>query len=281
MPENDTNELPLDFEPDKMCVTVAAPEPAQPDAAITPDCTATGEAPQQAPSPLPESSAETSGTVQEEKQELPYAVIAEAEVAPNNSAAPSPAAAESLASGMYLRLTPVELELPFGALLKLLRNRNQLEVTEVQKKTHIPRRYLDWLEAEEYTLLPPPAYVLAYVKMLCVLYHASPEAEAKLTETFRSELKCELPDEISKVVVDYVPSEENRRKLHRIVLFLGVGAAILVIVLTAAAMLLTRSGTSAAEPPVRNSSAFNAAQLYELLPQETLEIPEVPLPAER
>ncbi len=137
----------------------------------------------------------------------------------------------------------------FGQYLRELRERNHLSVDEIAETTRISRNYVEALEAEDFDRLPPLAYVLAYVKTLCALYQVPAERIAEVTAELREHLSPELPEDISKSVIDREESEEDIRRIRQLTVILAAAAVLLVVVLAVGGVLIWAGIRRASAPP--------------------------------
>ena len=64
-----------------------------------------------------------------------------------------------------------------------------MSTSEVGEATKIRSIYIEAIEAEDYSSLPPVVYVLAYVKTLCSFYGVDGELTESLTADIRQRLE--------------------------------------------------------------------------------------------
>ncbi len=167
----------------------------------------------------------------------------------------------------------------FGAYLRELRQQRRMSPSEVGEATKIRSIYIEAIEAEDYSSLPPVVYVLAYVKTLCAFYGVDDALMESLTADIRQRLEYEAPGDPSKSVVDMELSEENPILLKRILLVAGAGVFFITVLLTLLVLALTSdSGAESSVPQGGAPAALEEKQLLEMQPAPVLEV--VPLPPE-
>lgn len=179
-------------------------------------------------------------------------------------------------AGLHLQFSEVAGEGSFGGYLRELRRRNNLSIAQIVEETRIKTEYLEALEAEDYGRLPQPVYVLGYVRKLCNLYHVPADRVNSLTADLRERLEYELPEDISKSVVDRAVSEENERKLRQLMIFFSAGAVLIVAMLAVGGVLLfnnLRRQTPSVQGPV-----FEPSALVELQGRPRLSVTELNVP---
>lgn len=143
----------------------------------------------------------------------------------------------------------------FGRRLHDIRSRLGMSVSEVGESTKIRSIYIEAIEKEDYSSLPPVVYVLAYVKTLCGFYGVGPDETESMTVDIRRrlELECKAPGDPSKSVVDMELSEENPILLKRILLAVGAGLFVIAGLLTL--LVLAIASDSSKTPPAGSKPA--------------------------
>ncbi len=176
--------------------------------------------------------------------------------------------------GLQPRISDIEGEESFGQYLRALRERNHFTIAEIANETKIKSDYLTALENEDYGSLPQPVYVLGYVRKLCSLYHVSPERADQITAELRDRLEYEVPEDITKTVIDHEVSEENERKIRQLILILAASALLVAVVLVAGGILilagLRSSGSSPKEPRFTESQAVEVQDAPKLIITELI-----------
>ncbi len=204
------------------------------------------------------------------------------ETAVETAAAPAPAAEPSPAPVQLSAPPPPPANGSFGAYLRDLRLRNRLTIDRIARETKIGTGYIDAIEREAYHELPPPVYVLAYVKMLCAFYRLDDASVDLLTGELRQRLEIESlpPENPDKLVIDLEESRENPILLKKIMLLGGLGVVVLVALITT--LVLVFAAPHKKNPDVSVSSAGGAPalleerQLIDIQPQPKLEVHVLP-----
>ncbi len=208
----------------------------------------------------------------QEKETLPLFGGGKAEEPENTVGAGGTVREEPERPQLRIRVNDVSEALSFGEYLRRLRKENNLTISQIADETKIRESYLEALENEDYPMLPPTAYVLGYVRKLCALYNVSAERSDAITSGLREQLEYELPEDITKTVIDHEISEENERKLRQlVVLFSAAGILILAVLVIGGILLLAglhRSGTA-------QGTAFNEALLLKISPPAELKMSEL------
>lgn len=151
----------------------------------------------------------------------------------------------------------------FGQYLKALRLQKNLSIESIAEETKIRSDYLVALEAEDFDSLPQPVYILGYVRKLCSLYQVDAQRANEITSGLRSQLEYEIPEDISKSVVDHEVSEENERRIRQLILIMVTAAALVVLVFIIGGVLLL-VGLRKSPNPADHSTAFDESRLIEL-----------------
>ena len=99
----------------------------------------------------------------------------------------------------------------------------------------------------------------------------------ELTAEVRSKLERTVPEDLSKVVRGHEVSEENERRIRRLaVILVGLGIAVIVLLISGAVLLvshLTRENTTNGNTV---QVVINEDDLIKLQPTAKLEIPRLP-----
>ena len=169
---------------------------------------------------------------------------------------------------------PVAGDGSFGSCLAELRRRHNYTIRRLAEETKIREIYLEALEAEDYRNLPQLVYVMGYIRKLCALYGVGREDADALTAGLRERLRYELPEDISKTVVDHEVSEENERKLRQLVLLIAGALALVVIAFIVAGVLILMGLRSSGASEV-SGAPFNENRLIELQPEPQIELQEL------
>lgn len=162
----------------------------------------------------------------------------------------------------------------FGSCLAELRQRHHYTIRQLAEETKIREIYLEALESEDYRNLPQLVYVMGYIRKLCALYGVGKEDADALTAGLRERLQYELPEDISKTVVDHEVSEENERKLRQLILLIS-GAAVLIVLALAIGGVLILMGLRNRAPASSPAEPFHETLLIDLQPKPKLEVQEL------
>ena len=197
---------------------------------------------------------------------------------------PSGSAVAASPAGRPVRQAHVRIEPEhFGETLRRLREAQGLSIDEISRQILVSPHYLEGLEAEDLAGLPPPVYVAAYIRKLGAIYGLNEEEISSMTARVRALVEPDYPDDLSKVVVNYEPSEENEEKLKHMVWGFAAAAVVVVGLLGGGIFMLLNSGRKAGEavpPPAVAGAAFGEERLLEfrelpLLKLTALEMPSV------
>ena len=216
------------------------------------------------PEPAVEPTVEPAGS--EPAEDIP--VAAEIPAEPEPTVESEPAAPEQ-------RSTPLPRAGSLGQVLAALRRDCGMDIETVANETRIKASYLEALENDDFSDLPPMVYTLAYVKKLCGVYNISAADADELMEGLREQLAYEIPEDIDKSVICREQDEETRRKLQQISIALIAGAALLILLLVlGGATLILRSTArrdaerSAGEPhAIEEQLAEDRLEWYRQQPQ--------------
>ena len=188
----------------------------------------------------------------------------------SGSSVPKPVAEER--PRLRIQVNDVGEALSFGEYLRRLREENHLTIAQIADETKIRETYLEALENEDYSTLPPTAYVLGYVRKLCSMYGVSDDRADAITAGLREQLEYELPEDITKTVIDHEISEESERKLRQLVVLFTAAGVLIVVVLIAAGILLLASLHGSGEG---SETEFNAEALLRISPAIELNMTEL------
>jgi|GEM_PF-1632143 len=226
------------------------------------------------------------GTAQEPPQTAPE-VPALSEV-PASPAPPAvsgvPASPERPAGRVITEDDPiVEPQLPetdsggarsCGAFLKLQRERLNYSVEAVFAETKIKPEIITALENEDFSALPQPVYVIAYVKRLCRFYNVNNALAREFLDRLRESIVFDVPEDLSKSVKGSDAGEESSRRMRNLALA-AVSIILLLVLLagtgiTVAVVNLSRSGRQ-----LEGKKGFSEKTLLELQAKPKLKITEL------
>jgi len=237
------------------------------------------------PAPAPEADAPAEEAPAAEAPASPDASGTPAPVfdpAPAKPAATPASEGEGFKSGAFrakeipeeaIKVHDVPGDVDLATYLRTLRVENGLTLDALAQCTGISKNYLAALESDDLAELPPIAYALAYVRRLGSLYRVPEERIPLLTQALRNRLEPELPEDMSKSIVDHAESEENVRRIRQLALILGTAGILLAVALILGGLLLwagiRRHNATRNQP-------FHRPMLVEVQGEPKL---QVPLPA--
>lgn len=157
-----------------------------------------------------------------------------------------------------------------GEFLKIQREKLNLSYAQVFEATRIKSDMVRALEEEDFSMLPQPVYVIAYVKRLCQFYNINNALAREFVSKMRDEIAFDVPEDFSKSVKGSDVSEENMRRIRNLAL-----AAALVIFLF---LVLLISGITLVVINLRkaeNQPSYSENTLVELQSKPKLRITEL------
>lgn len=175
---------------------------------------------------------------------------------------------------LNIEIESPKLEIRFGADLKSARLSKGLTIVEVENKTKIGKIYIEALEAENLTILPPIVYVYAYVKNLCQIYEINDEVRNNILFGLKKLLPTHLPHEtIHSLNIDYEVDTEEEHKLKLIVTSSLASIIIISIVIAVSIWLMNSDGNHKKQPSsIEKIVAFNRNKLIELSPHQSVKM---------
>lgn len=177
----------------------------------------------------------------------------------------------------------------YGAFLRDLRLSRNLSYAELENQTKIVGHFLEALENEELKKLPPPVYIIAYIRTLLRFYNVAPAQAESWIEELKQQISHNLPDEIlSGNEFDNSVGKAELRRLKFWLLGIGTGLALVIVVLV---LLLSSGGgeedeavTVSRTPAMATATAtdggakrYSDNRLYSLMEAPALEIVELPV----
>ena len=206
---------------------------------------------------------------------------------PSNRAIGTPPLVNHNSSESFTAAETVAAGKSYGVALRCLREYQGLTYDDIKQVTLIPVNYLEALENEDLSALPPLVYVIAFIKTLCRFYKVSNATFEELVAELRSNLKCSCQNDelLNTIDVDSSGAIENERKLKRIILSIAGGAAAVILIIVLAVFLSTRSRQTPAPAPGGNAERVQMADngnfdpnlIYTLLEPPTLDLPKLPV----
>ncbi len=165
---------------------------------------------------------------------------------------------------------------PFGRYLAEQRKRLNLTLQQVDDATLIRHDYLEFLEQEALDKLPPPVYVIAYVRKLGVFYKIPTQKVEELVGELKRNLEYSVPETLlNQLEINTEPCEENTRTMRRILWILGIAVPVLIgLLLLIIFFTAGRSSQAPADVPAGNR--MPESRLDFLLEKPVFALPELP-----
>ena len=130
------------------------------------------------------------------------------------------------------------------------------------------------LEEEDFSRLPEPVYVIAYVKRLCHFYNVNNALAREFLEELRSRISFDVPEDVSKSVKGSDVSEENMRRIRNLALTFAA-AMLLLLLLIVFGVAMVVINLRQPEHQLEEGARFNSNTLLELQPKAKLKITEL------
>lgn len=168
----------------------------------------------------------------------------------------------------------------YGQALRILREHYQVTHKELEQATLIQTHYLEALENENLSALPPLVYVIAFTRSLCNYYKVSSETSTQLVAKLKEQLEYTCNDELmNSLDVDASGAEVNEKRMKRII-FGFAGALVFLVVVIVGILIFARSGepdVTVVETPVGKQHHFDPNTIYPLLEPPALDLPKLPV----
>ena len=168
-----------------------------------------------------------------------------------------------------------------GTALRLLREQSQLSHKDIEQATLIQTHYLEALESENLSALPPLVYVIAFIRSLCNFYHLSNETTSQLVAKLKEQLEYTCNEGMmNSLDVDSSGAEVNEKRMKRIVLA-AVGVLVLLVVLIILIVGLCKESDTpqvkVVDVPAGKQQHFDPNTIDSLLQPPTLDLPKLPV----
>ena len=249
------------------------------------------------PLPVPE---EPAVSVSRPLEEMP-APVPEPPAAPPVSSVPEPPAAPPVSPApkrqepkpVSLRQNPVshrQTAVPdmehasLGTILRQARNAAGLTAEQAADVTKIRLDYIVGIENDDFKRLPPVVFIRAYSRTLAVLYKLDQAAlDAVMRRVDELEPPADVPRQLlQKLEKDVQVSEEETKKLKRMILYAGLAVALIVSLtvtcIVAAAVGRARNTAEIPSASGQTVPAVQTADLEKLLPQQVPEVRVLEIP---
>ncbi len=288
-PEEEENLLPLDFEEAAKVMSGEASfnQPAATPAPVPDAVSAAGEP---VPAFLEEVVAEEEIIFQETPSAAPAPVqnfapapeIQKPVVPPPTSSSgfgdASRKPSKTLADELSKSKSP--LEISFGSSLRGIRETKGIDLNEVADRTKIRRDYLEAIEAEDFSRLPPAVFVCGYVRKICDLYGAPSEITDDIIQQLKGHAEYGLGEDNIEQIIDS-DNETNReanRKTRNILYIVIIAIVVFVIGGIGIIVLLSVSKRERGPVPPPVVGTFDPKSLEELNPPQVIKMSELPIP---
>lgn len=161
-----------------------------------------------------------------------------------------------------------------GEFLRIQREKLNLSYSDVFEATKLKPDMIRALEEEDFSRLPEPVYIIAYVKRLCHFYNVNNALAREFLEELRGRIAFDVPDDFSKSVKGSDVSEENMRRIRNLAISFAAVMLLLVFLIifgvTLVVMNLRQPGHR-----LDKEVKFNSNTLIELQPEVKLKITEL------
>ena len=161
-----------------------------------------------------------------------------------------------------------------GEFLKLQREKLNLSYAEVFEGTRIKEDMIRALENEDFSQLPQPVYVIAYVKRLCQFYNINNALAREFMDELRSRISFDAPEDFSKSVKGSDESEENMRRIRNLA-FVAALIIFLFLVLIISGITMVVLNLKRSDHQLEKATPFNEKTLVELQTQPKIAITEL------
>ncbi len=158
-------------------------------------------------------------------------------------------------------------EMSAGHLLQEARVRHRLSLDQVAQQTKLKKAYIEALERDDVSKLPPPVYVHAYVKSLCEIYGIEEKRVFKLMrESGSYGGRYGVPEEILQHIEKGRQTNiEEESRVRRIMLVASCVLAVLLL----SGFIVWKTAFQPEEKPVPESSRLRTVENYRDIAVET------------
>ncbi|NLK84297.1 MAG: helix-turn-helix domain-containing protein [Lentisphaerae bacterium] len=131
------------------------------------------------------------------------------------------------------------INISFGKSLMEMRVQRKISIDEVASQTKIRKDYIDALENEDFSRLPPAVFVCGYVRKICDLYEISEEMTDSIVKLLKENSEYRLSQECLDNIIE--PDEDINPdagpRIRNILLIAGAMILFLILVVVAVIML--------------------------------------------
>ncbi|MEG1980001.1 MAG: helix-turn-helix transcriptional regulator, partial [Victivallaceae bacterium] len=194
----------------------------------------------------------------------------------------------------YAPTTHPNGKIAFGDYFRRIRESQNYSVEQISHQTCIQSRYINALEQEDFGKLPPPVYVISYIRKFGDLYKIAPE----FIDNMVAELKLQQSFDVHDLAVATLEADEdannneNREQdSKRLLLIIGLVSGVAILILGLIIWLVVAlvngkpdTGTQQNNRPddsaaqmVAEPISFDSNKILELLPGAEFSTPELPV----
>lgn len=161
-----------------------------------------------------------------------------------------------------------------GEFLRMQREKLNLSYDDVFEATKLKGDLVRALEEEDFSQLPQPVYIIAYVKRLCQFYNINNALAREFMDRLRAEMAFDVPEDVSKSVKGSDESEENIRRIRNLALAAAlIFLLLLVLIITGITMVVINLKQSGNQ--LEKKTPFSENTLVELQEKPKLEMTEL------
>ena len=174
-----------------------------------------------------------------------------------------------------------------GTILREARNAAGLSAEQAADVTKIRLDYIVGIENDDFKRLPPVVFIRAYSRTLASLYKLDQATQDVIMRKVNElEAPADVPEQLlQKLEKDVQVSEEETKKLKRIILYTGLVIALIISLtitcIVAAAVGRSRNRVQTPAEQKTSVPAFQSADLEKLLPQQVPEVNVLEVPQKK
>ncbi|MDD2478793.1 MAG: helix-turn-helix domain-containing protein [Victivallaceae bacterium] len=178
-----------------------------------------------------------------------------------------------------------KVDISFGESLREMRMHRNFSIDEVSDTTKIRKDYINALENEDFSRLPPAVFVCGYVRKMCELYAIPDDTASDIIKSLKENSEYRLSEECMDNIIeqddDINPDMEPRVKN---IIWLVGGSVLFIAMVIIALTILSFSGGKKATTISPDSAAtvapaqFNPQDLNALSPKKRPAAAELSIP---
>ncbi len=146
-----------------------------------------------------------------------------------------------------------------GQIFLEARTRLKIGIDQVSHKTRISKQFIESIERDDYSSLPAPVFVTAYIKALCEYYGISEKQSQILQSLGTTEKFRPVPDEIIESI--HRGRQVNQEAEKKLSIMLTVVGITLLILITLSAYFVSRQmkkNEASSAPPANSGTEAGA-----------------------